>query len=329
MLGGWAALRTMLIAPPWTAPPAGTVSAAVASRARPAPRPEWTVSQALPTERAVAGGRLDPATAAPPPARSERRRLWANAATPFLESLPAQVERAPDERRFLPPVPVQRAALPARPGPSVPSRRWSLSAWSFVRSGGASTLADRGLLGGSQTGARISYRLGGGPARPLAFSARFSLPLKRPAGAEAALGVDWKPARKWPVHVLAERRQALGREGRSAFAVTVYGGVGDARLGPLRIDAYAQAGLVGARSRDPFADGSLRFSLPLGGRIRLGAGAWGAAQPGLARFDLGPQAAFRLPVAGRAISIAADWRVRAAGNAGPGSGPTLTVATDF
>jgi hypothetical protein len=149
------------------------------------------------------------------------------------------------------------------------------------------------------------------------------------SGAEAALGVDWKPLRRLPVHLLAERRQALGPDGRSAFAVTLYGGVSDSPAGPFRIDAYAQAGIVGARSRDGFADGSLRVSLPLGGRIRFGAGAWAAAQPGLARLDLGPQAALRLPVAGRSVTLAADWRVRVAGNAEPGSGPTLTLATDF
>lgn len=143
------------------------------------------------------------------------------------------------------------------------------------------------------------------------------------------MGVSWKPSRRLPVHILAERRQALGGEGRSAFAVTAYGGVGDAPLGPFRVDAYAQAGLVGARSLDPFGDGSVRLSLPLGERARLGAGAWAAAQPGLSRLDLGPQASLSLPVAGRAVTVAADWRMRVAGNAHPGSGPTVTLGTDF
>jgi hypothetical protein len=67
----------------------------------------------------------------------------------------------------------------------------------------------------------------------------------------------------------------------------------------------------------------------LGGGVRLGPGAWAAAQPGLARVDLGPQASFRLPLAGRNVTVAADWRQRLAGNARPGSGPTLTLATDF
>jgi hypothetical protein len=207
--------------------------------------------------------------------------------------------------------------------------RWSLSAWAFVRRGESAPLASLGQLGGSQAGARLTYRLNRDPSRPLALSARLSTPLRRFAGAEAAVGVDWKPARRLPIHLLAERRQALGREGRSALAITFYGGISDAPLGPFRIDGYGQAGMVGARSRDPFADGSLHLSRPLSGRIRVGAGAWAAAQPGLARLDVGPQAAVRIPVAGRAVTLAADWRFRVAGNAEPGSGPTLTLATDF
>jgi hypothetical protein len=232
---------------------------------------------------------------------------------------------APVARLLSPRVPPAPAAAPARAG----ARRWSLSAWSFVRRGEAQPLAVGGLLGGSQAGARLTYRVAGGPARPLALSLRAASPLRRPAGAEAALGLDWKPSARLPLHLLAERRQALGDEGRSAFAILVHGGVGDARLGRLRLDAYAQAGLAGLRSRDPFGDGSIRLSLPLSSRARLGAGAWAAAQPGAARLDLGPQAALTLPLAGRSTTLAADWRLRVAGDAAPGSGPTLTLSTDF
>jgi hypothetical protein len=219
------------------------------------------------------------------------------------------------------------AAAPDRS--STAPRRWSLSAWSFVRSGGSTALAAGGLLGASQAGARFTHRLNRDHSRPLALSFRLSAALQRTPAAEAALGLDWRPDRRLPVHVLAERRQALSREGRSAFAITVHGGVSDAPVGPFRLDAYGQAGLVGTRSRDPFGDGALRLSLPMGSRVRLGAGVWAAAQPGLSRLDLGPQAAIRLPVAGRAATLAADWRIRVAGDANPGSGPALTLATDF
>lgn len=330
VIGGWAALRTAVVAPLWTAQPAGAVSAAVASRPRPAPRP-GPAAEPVRSERASGeDGRISVAAAEPPPRRAERGRPPPVLMTSSpASSQPPSLPRHGVPLAVVPPVAATGRLLPAEPALSTASRRWSLSAWAFVRSGASAPLAAGGLLGGSQAGARLAFRLNADAARPLALSFRLSAPLRRARGAEAAVGIDWRPARRLPVHLLAERRQALGREGRSAFALTVYGGVADSRLGPFRIDAYAQAGMVGARSRDAFADGSARISLPMGERVRLGAGAWAAAQPGLARLDLGPQAALRLPVAGRSVTVAADWRVRVAGDAEPGSGPTLTVATDF
>jgi hypothetical protein len=130
------------------------------------------------------------------------------------------------------------------------------------------------------------------------------------------------------LRIAAERRQAVGGAGRSAFALLAHGGVSDLPVAAgFRLDAYGQAGVVGARSRDLFADGAARLTLPLDGkkRLALGAGAWAAAQPGVSRVDVGPSATLRLPGA----SLSLDWRVRVAGNAGPASGPALTVATGF
>jgi hypothetical protein len=221
--------------------------------------------------------------------------------------------------------PAATASPPALPGTDRESRvrPWALAAWAFVRKGGTAALAPGGMLGGSQAGARGTYRVAG-KARPLALSLRLSSPLEQPRGGEAAAGVDWKPLPSIPVHLLLERRQKLGSAGRSAFAVTAYGG-GAVRLGPLQLDGYAQAGAVGIGRRDLFADGALRAGLPLG-RLRLGAGAWGAAQPGVARLDVGPRVEARLR---DAVSLSADWRWRIAGNARPGSGPALTLAADF
>ncbi|HEX8062377.1 MAG TPA: hypothetical protein VF535_04100 [Allosphingosinicella sp.] len=326
VLGGWAALRAVFIAPPWSTPPAG--AAAAPSGARALPRPERQGAH-VPAGPDASPARIVPA---PMPLRRgaapirPRRTAAALLLAPPPGSIPqatpgaASVPSARAAHPFLPPKLDSRAAGP---------RRWSLSAWAFVRGCGAPPLAAAGLLGGSQAGARFTYRLNGDPARPLAVSVRLSGPLRTGSGAEAAVGLDWQPVGRIPVHLLAERRQALGRDARSAFGVTAFGGVSDARLGRLRIDAYAQAGLVGTRSRDLFADGSIRLSLPVAAGLRAGAGAWAAAQPGVSRLDLGPQAAFRLPVAGHAVTISADWRLRIAGNADPGSGPALTVATDF
>jgi hypothetical protein len=206
--------------------------------------------------------------------------------------------------------------------------RWSLSAWLFARHGsGEAGLVPAGTLGGSQAGARLTYRLGGRPG-DLSLSLRGYAPLSNRRAAEAAAGLDWKPLRCVPLRLLGERRQALGRDGRSAFSLTFYGGVDGRRLGPFRVDAYFQAGMVGVRRRDPFADGAARLTLPLG-RLRVGASAWAAAQPGVARVDAGPHADLTLPVANRFATLSADWRFRLAGGAQPGSGPAITLSTGF
>lgn len=328
VLGGWAALRTALVAPPWWTPPAGAAATAPQARPRPDLHPSRSAARAPGSKLAQAKDQATYAIAIQLPGgvRPDRRPAPAPS---FPPSALSGNGGAKHPAAALPPF---RPPIASPPGPGFVQAspgRWSLSVWAFVRQGDPAPLASGGMLGGSQAGARLTYRLNRDSARPLALSARLSTPLRSAAGADAALGIDWKPVRRLPVHLLAERRQALGREGRSAFAVTLYGGVSDAPLGPFRIDGYAQAGLVGARSRDRFGDGSLRVSLPLAGRARFGAGAWAAAQPGLARLDIGPQAALRLPVAGRAVTLAADWRVRVAGDAEPGSGPTLTLSSDF
>jgi hypothetical protein len=220
------------------------------------------------------------------------------------------------------------AAAPGAPGPLFASRagsRWSASAWLLVRDGrGQAALAPGGTLGGSQAGGRLLYRVGDG----LALGGRAYAPLRRSGGAEVAIGIDWQPVERAPVHVLAERRQDVGGAGRSAFALTLHGGASGRLPGGLRGEAYAQAGVVGTRSRDLFVDASARASLPAG-RVEAGLSAWGAAQPGAARLDAGPHLSYRLPVRGANIRLQADWRFRIAGDAAPGSGPALTLAADF
>jgi hypothetical protein len=214
--------------------------------------------------------------------------------------------------------------------PPQPARgRWSGSAWLLARrEQGAPALAPGGTLGGSQAGARLLYRLNGDPARPLALSARLYMPLHRTDGAEAAAGLDWQPVARLPVHILSERRQALGEEGRSAFALTLYGGVSRPLPHRLRLDAFGQAGVVGIRAGDLFADGSVRIAAPVG-PIELGGALRGAAQPGAARLDAGPELSVHIRAGPAGLRLSADWRFRIAGDAAPDSGPALTLAADF
>ena len=207
---------------------------------------------------------------------------------------------------------------PVREAASAPAStsRWSGSAWLLIRDGlGQAALAPGGTLGGSQAGARLLYRLGGG----FSLNGRAYAPLRQTEGAEVAAGIDWQPSARLPVHLLAERRQDVGGAGRSAFALTVYGGVGRRLLGGLRVEAYAQAGMVGIRSRDLFVDASARVSMPIG-PVVVGGSAWAAAQPGAARLDAGPSASYRLPVRGVNLRLQGDWRFRITGDAAPRSG---------
>ncbi|MDQ8756654.1 hypothetical protein RCO27_10455 [Sphingosinicella sp. LHD-64] len=212
------------------------------------------------------------------------------------------------------------------------SARWSASAWLLFRGDAAApALVPGGTLGASQAGVRLLYRLSGKSGPLVRMSGRVYAPLRQRSGAEAAIGIDWQPVRHVPVFLLAERRQALGDSGRSAFSLTLYGGrSADLPLG-FRLDSYAQTGIVGFRSRDLFVDGAIQVRRPVGpvGPVEIGAGAWGAAQPGAARLDIGPQISARLPVERANLRVSADWRFRIAGDAAPGSGPALTLGADF
>lgn len=304
VLGGWMLLRGAMLIPGWPSAPL-------------APPPPLRTPVAV----ALADARNEAVLAArrgPPPTRKLVHGRRARAAV-LLASAGAGPPAVHSPGPGAPSLAPELAGVPA-PRPRDRASRWSLSAWVFIRPGEGASLAPAGTLGGSQIGARATYRLKPG----LAASVRLYAPLANARAAEAALGLDWKPLRRLPVRLLAERRQALGPEGRSAFSLMGYGGVDAVPIGPLRLDAYGEAGVVGTRRRDFFADGAGRLTAPAG-RLRVGAGVWGAAQPGASRLDAGPHAELRLGPA----ALSADWRFRLAGRARPGSGPTLTLSTGF
>ncbi len=197
-------------------------------------------------------------------------------------------------------------------------------AYAFLRPGGGPRgLAGVGQLGGSQAAARIARRLTA-PAAPLpiAAAARLTRAIGAP-GREVAPGIELiaRPG----LRLTVERRIGLDGAGRDAWAAFAAGGLYRER-GRWVADGYAQAGVVGARRQDAFADGAIRLGRRAGA-FTLGAGLWGAAQPGVARIDAGPRIALRL--AGTGIAIAIEQRIRLAGDARPGSGPAATIGLDF
>lgn len=236
-------------------------------------------------------------------------------------------------------IPAPPPSIPAPAGEiaSAPPRvsRWSGSAWLFARPDRIGpALAAGGQLGGSQAGVRLAYRLTDLGSGSLALAARLSTPLRDTRGAEAAIGLDWHPVRGVPFRLSAERRIALGRDGRDAWSAYAAGGFyqGGLPMG-FEADGYAQAGVVGARSQDLFADAAVRVgrpvALPGGKRLVLGGGVWGAAQPGASRLDAGPRVALSVPAAGATVTGALEWRARVAGTAAPDSGAAFTLAADF
>lgn len=262
------------------------------------------------------------------------RRLTPLAPMPapqFYSPIP-QLDEWPLSRMASAAMPARRSATAASQQSIAPTiarerlDRFQLTAWALMRGvPGPTSLATNGTLGGSQAGARFSYNF----SRQLALSLRTSSPLGGPRGGEVAAGVRMTPIRSLPLSWTIERRQAFGSPwgGRSGFAMFVESGVYDRPMPwGFTLDGYVQAGVVGVRDRDFFADGGFTLTRPLFRQLSGGFGVWGGAQPGLYRVDAGPRLSLRVR---NNMRVHLDWRQRVAGNAEPGSGPAVTLAGDF
>lgn len=315
-LGGWTVLRAGMLWPTIETPRdlirlfVPPAAAAVSPRmARPAASIDRMVYSAAVPVRVAA---IAPMIAPPPHRAADPAR-----AAPASASVPGfGRDVSIKETGAIPP--------PVSPTPADPVRRLTGSMWGIARQGVAVGLPG-GQLGGSQAGVRVAYALGA--ARRTALTARLSAPLEG-RGREAAVGVEFRPARL-PLRIVAEQRVPLdgGRGGRAFYAV---GGITPAPVAAgFRLEAYAQGGVVVRGRARGFADGAARLTRPVSGAFDLGAGAWAGVQPGVARVDLGPTIGLSLPVARRRIRVSLDWRQRVAGQARPGSGPALSIGSDF
>lgn len=225
----------------------------------------------------------------------------------------------------------------AAPGPPrARASRWSADGWLLLRQDSASPLlSGRPSYGRSQAGAVVRYRLAPGSARAPQAYLRGSAALAGQREKEVAAGLSVRPLPRLPVRIAAEARIGetdAGTQVRPAvFAVTELPVV--ALPMGLQGEAYAQAGYVGGRFSTAFADGQARIDRKVtrveGVDLRAGAGAWGGAQQGAARLDLGPTAALSFRLGEGQGRISADYRVRVAGRAEPSSGPSLTLSAGF
>lgn len=328
--GGWVLLRVGLV---WQAtgslpqavrgilPIPQTAIAATTTPATPAIR-----QLALPTPRPARGGAIVmlagvAAGRATPPVDPIRVQLALLALTRVSGDVaydaPAQVGTGEAARVSSPPLTGTATAS-----------RLSVSSWMIARGGtgiGATALSPQ--LGGTQGGIRIDYALGHG----IAATGRVAAPAAG-AGRELSLGIAWKP-RGVPLRFVAEQRLALDG-GRGGPALGVSGGVSAFPLpADFKLEGYGQAGAILRDGVERYVDGSMRAARPVVGvggvTLDVGGGVWGGAQRGVARLDLGPSVGMQLSLAGRPVRVALDWRQRVAGNARPGSGPALTLGTDF
>lgn len=223
------------------------------------------------------------------------------------------------------------AGLPTLLNRPTPLRsRFFGSAWLFARDGSGIVGVVPGVqLGGSQAGVRLAYALT--EDRRIAIAARAASPLGK-GMRELALGVEWQPSRL-PLRIVAEQRFALN-EGRGGPSLSVVGGAGPLPIvAGFNLEGYGQAGVIGRDKGEAFVDGAVRLARPIAKigdvQLDLGGGAWGAAQKGASRLDIGPSLSARLPIGQQPVRLSLDWRQRIAGNARPDSGAVLTLGADF
>jgi hypothetical protein len=226
------------------------------------------------------------------------------------------------------------SAGPIKP-PNRPSR-WSADAWLLLRDDGTTPLIAAGpTYGRSQAGAVLRYDLApGSGVRPQAYL-RASTAVDGARERQLAAGLSLRPVREVPLRVAAEARVIETASGTSldpaVYAVSELPPV-DLPMG-MRGEAYLQGGYLAGRHATAFADGQVRAEKLLSrigpAEFSVGGGAWGGAQKGSARLDIGPSATATFPLGEAYGRLAIDYRFRIAGDATPASGPVLTLSAGF
>lgn len=346
IVAAWIAVRAVMWNSGLSEPPAP------AERPRPVATIASTTTSTDATPRRIAPASLAPALPHPARLLPARASGGADMHAGFAAPAAGAVSHVFPTAQTDPPLSSALAPAldPAEPEPSVPppaepppirhERRWSADGWLMLRGGGDGSLAAGGgapaTYGASQAGAVLRYRLA--PAsrhRPAAYL-RATAALNGSDEREAALGLSARPIAALPLVAGVEVRAAHRSGGlRLRPAVLLVSELPVLALpAALQAEAYVQAGYVGGRFATAFADGQVRLDRAVGRRGRttlaLGAAAWGGAQKGVARLDLGPTARIAVPLGQDAAArIAVDWRLRVAGDAAPSSGPALTLSAGF
>jgi len=216
--------------------------------------------------------------------------------------------------------------------------RWSADAWMLWREDASnqSFAASQPSYGRSQVGAVIRYTLAPQSGhRPQAYL-RASAALDGGSEKEMAVGLSARPVAAIPARLAGEARvtdRATQTELRAAAYVV-------SELPPVELpagvtaEAYVQAGYVTGDFETGFVDGQARLTKDLlikdDFRLSAGGGAWGGAQEGASRLDVGPSASVTFRLGEESFGrLSADYRVRVAGDASPARGPALTLSAGF
>lgn len=276
---------------------------------------------------ADSGTKLSPAVLDSGPSRSESKTAGFALPSQALASLAFAAQVLPNS-----------VAVPLPRIESEPNRKVSLtgSSWLLIRGGqNASSVAGIALLGGSQIGGRFRLQLPEVNDRiAVSVTAGISAPLNGVLGKEATVGLSMRHGQRIPITASIEHRFGLDKIGRNAVVVLVTTGVSDLPIArQIVINGYVEAGVVGLHQRNEFVDGSLSASRVISHNrnftVGVGAGIWGAAQPGSRRIDSGPVIDVRWANRSTALKVSAQWRFRLVGDSLPGSGPALSIGTDF
>lgn len=215
---------------------------------------------------------------------------------------------------------------------------WRVDAWLLLRPNGGSsiTAGDRpASYGASQAGAVISYRLGPGTGLDPAAYFRASRALVSNGESEGALGLRVRPFEQLPFFAHGEVRIVDSGEGTELRpAAFVSSSLSDVPFGfGWQGEGYVQAGYVAGDFATGFVDGRVTAVRPVlrgaAASLGVGAGLWGGAQRGSERLDLGPSAQLALNLGQVPVRVAADYRIRVAGDARPDSGVAITLSTGF
>ncbi|MBD2842636.1 hypothetical protein [Erythrobacter rubeus] len=221
--------------------------------------------------------------------------------------------------------------------------RWSVDAWAFWREGSNATLISQGrvpIYGASQLGSNLQYRVAPSSRRDPRLFLRGYRALVNGGETEVAAGGSVRPLASVPVRMAAELRYTENRFGSEVRPAVI--AISELPPQSLPVDftleAYGGAGYVGGKNATAFADGQAAvtrefasFAGPLDTRARLsaGAGAWGGAQEGASRLDVGPTVRLDMTLGEVPARLSVDWREQVGGDAAPQSGVAATLSTRF